>query len=150
MIVVSFCYLSNCNSSFISPPRSNLSTGRREMLGGIVCCWLTERTFGLQRAIPSPFGVISSKRAGCGMRWGCPFKRATSAGGVGHMPQVNGMISQSSGICCSQCWSWGKGARQIGAIRHHSNLWEMPRCCGGRSKHHSNTAAGSELAGDCE
>jgi hypothetical protein len=117
MIVVSFCHLSNRNSSFISPPRSNLSTGRREMLGGIVRCWLTEPTFRLQRAIPSPFGVISSKRAGCGMRWGCPFKRATSAGGAGRMPQVNGTTSQSSGICWSQCWSRGKGARWIGAIK---------------------------------
>jgi hypothetical protein len=34
------------------------------MLGGIVCCWLTEPTYGLQRAIPSPFGVISSKKTG--------------------------------------------------------------------------------------
>ncbi len=87
------------------------------MLGGIVCCWLMEPTFGLQRAIPSPFGVISSKRAGCGMRWDCPFKRVTSAGEAGRMPQVNGTISQSSGICWSQCWSRGKGARWIGAIK---------------------------------
>ncbi len=117
MIVVSFCYLSNRDSSFIFPPRSNSRTGRREILGGIVCCWLMEPTFRLQRAIPSPFGVTSSNKAGCGMRWGCPSKRATSAGGAGCMPQDNGTTSQSSGSCWSQWWSQGKGARWIGAIK---------------------------------
>ncbi len=120
------------------------------MLGGIVCWWLTEPTFRMRRAILSPFGVISSKRAGCGMRWGCPFKRATSAGGAGCMFQVNGMTSQSSRIYWSQCWSQGKDARRIGAIKAPPQLCEMPRCCGGRSKHRSNRAAGLEPAGDCE
>ncbi len=87
------------------------------MLGGIVCCQLMERTFGLQWAIQSPSGATNLRRVGCVTRWGCAFEWAASAGGAGHMPLVSGMTSQSSGTHWCQCWSLGKGVRQIGATK---------------------------------
>ena len=87
------------------------------MLGGIVCCRLMERTFELQWAIQIPSGATNLRRAGCVTRWGCAFERAASAGGVGRMPLVSGMTSQSSRIRWYQFWSRARGVRRIGAIK---------------------------------
>ena len=89
------------------------------MSGEIVCSWWTELTSGLQRGILSPFvfGVTSSRRAVCGMRWRSASRRGASAGGAGHMPQESGMTSLFSGMGWSGCWSGGDGARRIGAIK---------------------------------
>ena len=142
-IIVFIFSLSNCNSSLFLSHRSNLKTGRMEMLGGIVCCQLMERTFGLRWAIQSPSGATNLRRAGCVKRWGCAFERVASAGGAGHMPLVSGMTSQSSGTHWCRCWSLGKGVRWIGAIK--ALLQPCPKHLGKRRKCRSSRASFEEI-----
>jgi hypothetical protein len=145
-----FCYLSKRNSSFIPPFRSNLKTGRREMLGEIVCSRWLEPTSGLQKAILSSFGVTSSRQAGCGMRWHSASRQGASAGGAGYMPKESGMTSLSSGMGWSGCWSGGKGAIRIGAIKASlqptSNAQMLWRQIPLLKKYSSRYGAGSRLS----